>query len=194
MMDLGYRYFIALLPDTAIRHWLSRLAEAAGQAGKRVRAERLHLTLCVVAETEVRDRFILPRVEAALAGRSLSSAPIRLGTVRGGKHGAALHTIGRQDEIQELYRAVVGGLATRGLFPLHRTSGLHPHITLGYDPCRFDRFRMPREWIPDALVLIESELGKTIHNVRGRWPLLPPLQGVLPLRCAICAAGVAGQR
>jgi hypothetical protein len=36
---------------------------------------------------------------------------------------------------------------------------------------------LPREWIPDELLLIESEVGCGIHNVLARWSLLPPRQG-----------------
>jgi hypothetical protein len=30
------------------------------------------------------------------------------------------------------------------------------------------------------LLLIESEVGRGIHNVLARWPLLPPPQGTFP--------------
>jgi hypothetical protein len=30
------------------------------------------------------------------------------------------------------------------------------------------------------LLLIESEVGRGVHNVLARWPLLPPSQGSFP--------------
>lgn len=179
-MREGYRYFLGFRPDPVLRGWLAALCVAARQHGKRVAADHLHLTLCVIAEAAERDHFLVPRVISALAGETLSSCPIRLGRVIGTGTGAAIHTLGRQDEIQAFYRALVARLAVRDLRPLHRRSGLNPHVTLGYDHSPPFRFRQPREWIPGELFLIESEVGHGRHNILGRWPLLPPLQGFFP--------------
>jgi 2'-5' RNA ligase len=185
-----YRYFFAFRPDLALRCWLASLADAAGQHGKRIRAELFHLTLCVIAELEHRDRFITSRAHSALAGRSLFSCPFWLGRVRGGRSGAAVHAMGRQGDIQDFYRMLLACLAERDLLPLHRKSGLQPHMTLGHDPCVFEPFKLPRQWIPGELLLIESEVGNGVHNVLARWPLLPPRQGAFafespsPLRAA----------
>jgi hypothetical protein len=103
-----------------------------------------------------------------------------LGRVHGGAGGALVRTIGRQDELQDFYSALVRWVAGRGLAPLHRKAGLRPHITLGYESCRVDPFNLAIGWVPDALLLIESEVGRSRHNLLGRWPLLPPRQGVLP--------------
>jgi 2'-5' RNA ligase len=175
-----YRYFLGFRPDPVLRRWLEALCNRAGQFGKRVKADHFHLTLCVIAEPEARDHFIVPRVEAALSGNSLSSAPFWLGRVRGGEGGAAVHSRGRKPGLLALYRDLVACLAARDMHPLHRKSGLNPHVTLGHDPCAFEAFLTLHEWIPDALLLIESEVGNGIHNVLGRWPLLAPRQGFLP--------------
>jgi 2'-5' RNA ligase len=175
-----YRYFLASRPGLALRAELVGLREAAGQVRRLVATELLHLTWCVIAETAERDRFILPRVEAALSGLLFASGPLWLGRVRGGGGGAAVHSRGRKPEIMALYRELVAALAARDLHPLHRQSGLSPHLTLGHDPCAFAPFMIVHEWIPDELLLIESEVGNSVHNVLARWPLLPPRQGVLP--------------
>lgn len=179
-MRAGYRYFLGFRPDPILRAWLASLGAAAGQIEKRVAAENLHLTLCVIAEAVERDAFILSRVTAALAGEALASCPIRLGRVIGSGAGAAVHTLGRQEEIQLFYRALIARLATRELLPLHRRSGLNPHVTLGYERGPVFRYKRPREWIPTELFLIESEVGRGRHNLLGLWPLLPPSQGIFP--------------
>jgi 2'-5' RNA ligase len=173
-----YRYFLAFRPNLALRCWLESLADAAGQYEKRIEAHLFHLTLCVIAEVEHRDRFILSRVQSTLAGRSIVSCAFWLGRLRGGPNGAAVHAMGRQREIQDFYRILLACLAERAILPLHRKSGLHPHVTLGYDPCAIDPFNLPFQWVPDELLLIESEAGNGVHNVLMRWPLLPPRQGV----------------
>jgi 2'-5' RNA ligase len=171
-----YRYFVGFRPSPVARAGLRSLSAPTGQ--HRAAEELLHLTLFVIAETALREHFLLSRVDAALAGQALSAPVVRLGRVRGGPGGALVGAIGRQDEIQDFYDLLRHLLGTRT--PMHRQSGLHAHVTLGHDPCRFGPFKAPLEWVPNALLLIESEVGRTRHNVLGRWPLLPPRQGVLP--------------
>jgi 2'-5' RNA ligase len=172
-----FRYFFAFRPDPFLRCWLASLADAAGQSARRVRAEYFHLTLCVIAELAHRDHFIAARADSALAGRALSSCPLWLGWLRGGPHGAAVRATRGQHEIQDFYRMLLACLAGRDILPLHRKSGLRPHVTLGRDPYALAPLKLPRMWIPDELLLIESEVGRGVHNVLVRWPLLPPRQG-----------------
>lgn len=172
-----YRYFLAFRPDLALRLWLDTLADSAGQQERRIRADYFHLTLCVIAQLDVRDHFIVSRVQSALAGRSLVSCPFWLGRLRGGREGAVVRSMGRQQEIQHFYRMLLACLAERAILPLYRKSGLHPHVTLGHDPCALNPLNLPREWIPNELLLIESEVGNGEHHVLARWPLLPPRQG-----------------
>jgi 2'-5' RNA ligase len=58
--------------------------------------------------------------------------------------------------------------------------GFHPHLTIGHDRCAFEPFLILHEWVPDELLLIESGVGNGVHNILGRWPLLPARQGLLP--------------
>lgn len=172
-----YRYFVGCRPDPATR---DVLADTAARAGQRVHPKLLHLTLCVIAELTERASSLLPHVSAALGERALSTFRVALGRVRGGPHGAFVGTLGQQDDIQDCYSALGRLLRLRGITPLHRRSGLHPHVTLGHDPCQFESYKIGLEWFPKELLLIESEVGRTRHNVIGRWPLLPPRQGSLP--------------
>jgi 2'-5' RNA ligase len=177
-----YRYFLCFRPDAPARQLLAAAGKKAGQHRRQLPKELLHFTLCVVHETktEERDHFVLRRIEAALEGHALASMPIPLGRVIGGRHGALVRTIGRQDAIQDFYSALVRLLRARGIEPLHRKSGLRPHVTLGHDRCDFVPFMIEVEWVPGELLLIESEVGLGKHNVLGRWSLRAPAQGWLP--------------
>jgi len=190
---LCYRYFLAFRPDTVLRCWLTSLADAVGQHAKRVPDEYFHLTLCVIAELHHRDPWIVAQVRSALHS-PLSSCRFQVGRLQGDPEGAAVHAVGSQCEIQDFYRTLVARLATRAIVPLYRESGLHPHVTLGRDPCVVETSALPREWIPDELLLIESEVGNGVHRVQARWPLLPPRQGsfafeVPPLLLAAAGLG-----
>jgi len=172
-----YRYFLGCRPDPNLYPAFLRIAREVGQS---IRLDLLHLTFCVIAEVAERDCFWLSRVRTALAGERLHSFPVHLSRVVGGPHGAEARTFGRQDALQDFYRTIVRQLRAIGIEPLHRKSGLHPHITLGYgtSPPRLEGIAI--EWFPAELLLIESEVGLSRHNVLGRWPLLPPRQGLLP--------------
>ena len=178
--NVRFRYFLASRPGPASLCVLAPLRDATGQGGRRIKAEHLHLTWFVIAETEQRDPFILPRVEAAMTGMSLASGYLWLGRVRGGSKGAAVHSRGGKPDILRLYRDLAARMRERGLPPLHRASGFDPHVTLGYDSCTFPPFTILHEWIPDSIMLIESEVGRRTHNVLASWPLPSPRQGFLP--------------
>lgn len=173
-----FRYLLACRPDAGAR---AQLAAASARAGQRFRPDLYHLTWFVIAERPVRNAALKGRVEDALAGLPLHAAAIRLGLVTGGDFGAVARTVGPQPALQDAYRTLGRALARCGLPPRHRKSGFRPHVTLGHGRCRFPRFRIALEWVPDRLLLIESEVGLTKHNVLAHWPLLPPRQGLLPL-------------
>lgn len=173
-----YRYFLAFRPDPVLRYWIASLRDVAGQSRRFVTDLHLHLTLCVLAETIERDRFIASRVDAALAGAGLSSLRLHLGKVRGGGGGAALYTIGSKADYHAFCRALFARLAARGVIPMFEKK--NPHVTLGHDPCRFEAFEFPCEWMPLEIDLIESEHGNGIHNALGSWPLQSPPQGSFP--------------
>jgi 2'-5' RNA ligase len=105
---------------------------------------------------------------------------IQHGSVKGGPDRATIDSAGGQNAIQDVYRALISLLAQRDITPLYRESGLRAHVTLGHAPRPVERFKAPVQWCPADLLLIESEVGLSRHNVVGRWPLLPPLQGSLP--------------
>lgn len=189
MSDPFYRYFLGFRPDHTLRRYIAAVARKAGQ---RFQPELSHLTLCVIEEAAVRDLFLHRRVDAALASRALHSFCIFLGRVQGNDHGAAVRTIGSQDGIQDFYQMLVRLLAVRGISPLYRKSGLHPHLTLGYAASRFDPFKIAVEWFPNELLLIESEVGNGKHQVIGRWPLLPSPQGSLPFEMPVQGWRLAG--
>ena len=181
-----FRYFLGFQPDPFARDLLAAIAKQLGQS---MRPDKLHLTLCVVAEVEERDRFLAARIAAALAGHSLSSVPIRLSRVKAGELGPMATTVGRQEDIKQFYEMLIGLLAARGILPLHRKSGLRPHVTLGYMPRDFDPFPIAVEWFPQELLLIESHVGDSRHQVVGSWPLLPTPQGTLPFEMPVEPVG-----
>lgn len=172
-----YRYLLAVRPPPMLLPRFQALAESAGQTAA---LNLIHLTLCVVGESVERDPSIRLRIERAIAGLLLYSFPVNFSRLVMNGHGAYARTFGRQDEIMDFYRALVRHLAACGIEPMHRKSGLHPHLTLGYRACTPAVTRIGLSWFPEDLLLIESEVGRTQHNVLACWRLLPPRQPPLP--------------
>jgi RNA 2',3'-cyclic 3'-phosphodiesterase len=175
----GYRYFLGIRLAPQCYPFFRRIGAALGCP---IRLDLLHLTLCVVAEVAERDPYMLRRIQTALGGLQLHSFPVNLSRVIAGPQGARARTFGRQDEIQDFYLELVRLLRVWGLEPLHRKSGLHPHVTLTHVPQPPALLKIAIRWFPTELHLVESEVGLTRHNTLGRWPLLPPRQPQLPLR------------
>jgi 2'-5' RNA ligase len=169
-----YRYFLCWRPDPLLGAEIAALAGPAGQTDHPVRAERLHMTSGIVSQTKERNHFIASRIDAAFARKPLPSCLVRFGRVRGGAGGATLYARGCQDELRAARRYLLGCLARRGIAARETKRA---HVTLGYSPCTFAPFDFVAEWVPSEVLLIESEVGLTKHNVLGSWPLLPPAQG-----------------
>src|SRR3546814_12759745 len=89
-------------------------------------------------------------------------------------------TRGQRREICGFYEAAAARLRAAGIAPLHRKAGLRPHITLGYDACAFASFDIAAWWLPEALLPIESHVGKGRHVVLSRLPLHRPPQASSP--------------
>jgi len=187
-----HRYFLGFRPEPPLRAFLARLRGDAGQRDHAIRDEHLHLTLCILAEAPERERFTETRISAALARRRPPSCPIRLGRLRAGRGGATLYGTGGQHEVRAFRQALLGLLARRGLEPCRAPLRFQPHVTLGHDAVPPLRSLAPVEWVPRELLLIESEVGRSIHHVRGRWPLEPPAQSVLPFDAPLQPLRAAG--
>jgi len=175
-MDLNIRYLLAFQPDPALRALLAAQQPRAGQDARKLDPARLHLTLCTIAECETADPGLMARVATALRDGLPESPPIRLGRVHARAQGAEVVTRGRRAEVCAFYEAIAARLRRCGLSPMHRRSGLRPHVTLGYDRCQFEPFDLTAFWRPDELLLIESHVGRRRHVVLLRLALAPPAQ------------------
>ncbi len=173
----NFRYLLAVRPDP---QWIPQFQRICAALGLSSQFHRWHLTLCVIAETAERDPLIAARVRQALGGVELRSFAVNLSRVRADLTGARAHTVGRQEEIQDFYRILVRLLQAAGIEPLHRKSGLHPHVTLVYRACQTMLLKIAIRWFPSKLLLIESEIGFSKHNVIEQWSLLQPRQLLLP--------------
>lgn len=172
-----FRYFLGFQVAADRAGWLARqLPPVSGDLFAGLKPHLYHLTLCTIAETPVPDPFLRQRVAKALEADLPAAGAIPFGRIVSKGMGAELVTVGSIAEIRQLYAAIVALLAPHGIDPMHRQSGLRPHITLGYGACDFDPVPLAWSWTPGELVLIESHVGHRRHRVLQSWSLLPPAQ------------------
>ncbi|KTE05656.1 hypothetical protein ATE71_17860 [Sphingopyxis sp. H115] len=177
-MDPMFRYFLGFQVAADRAGWLARqLPPVSGDLFAGLKPQNYHLTLCTIAETAEAQPFLRSRVAAAFASGLPAASHIPFGRIMSRDSGAELTTVGSIGGVRHLYDRIVALLGAQGIEPMHRKSGLRPHITLGYGACDFDPVPAAWNWAPRELALIESHVGHRRHRVLQRWPLLPPPQG-----------------
>lgn len=177
MMDPMFRYFLGFQVPADRAGWLARrLPAGTGDLFAGLKPRHYHLTLCTIEESGAPLPFLRQRVSNAFAAGLPAAATIPFGRIVARDMGAELVTAGRVAAIRSLYENVVALLAPHGIEPMHRTSGLRPHVTLGYGKCDFDPLPTAWNWTPRDLVLIESHVGHRRHRVLQSWTLDPPAQ------------------
>jgi hypothetical protein len=174
-----FRYFLGFQVAADRAGWLARqLPPVSGDLFAGLKPQFYHLTLCTIAETLEPQRFLRGQVAKALGADLPAACPIPFGRIvsREGD-GAELVTTGWVGAIRQAYDAIAARLAAHGIDPMHRKSGLRPHITLGYgENDGFDPVPVAWTWAPRDLVLIESHIGHRRHRVLQSWTLAPPAQ------------------
>ncbi|OHD07707.1 MAG: hypothetical protein A3E77_07865 [Sphingopyxis sp. RIFCSPHIGHO2_12_FULL_65_19] len=178
MMDPMFRYFLGFQVAADRAGWLARqLPPVSGDLFAGLKPQLYHMTLCTIAETIEPQPFLSGQVAKAFAAGLPPASAIPFGTIVARDTGVELVTAGRIGGIRQAYDAIIARLATQGIDPMHRKSGLRPHITLGYGRAAdFDPVPLAWTWTPRDLVLIESHVGHRRHRVLQRWTLDAPPQ------------------
>jgi 2'-5' RNA ligase len=170
-----HTWFFAVRPrveDAArIQTFAEDLLASRGITGKRVGAERLHITLELVGHDV--DTSL---VEAALrAGDSLHRSAINICfdaamTFSAPSGPFVLLGDAGLDEVRELRTALAYAMADQGFTPVR---SYEPHMTLGYDSRhRSQRFSIaPIGFRAAEISLVKSHIGFSRHEVLRTWSL-----------------------
>ena len=173
------RLFIALmLPSDAagLTAAVGRDSRARGLTGADIRTDRLHVTLVHVGDYEGElPTSEVGRVARALDRLSMEAVDLVFDQAGGfaGASGAHPHVLlggAGLDGVRTLRQAIWD--AVRGAATTHAGPPFTPHVTLMYaDRLAEARAITPIRWTATELVLIHSEVGRSIHHTLGRWPL-----------------------
>jgi RNA 2',3'-cyclic 3'-phosphodiesterase len=172
--------FFAAMPDPDTAARIAEMAEWL-RSEMHVKARLLHTERLHVTLHHLGDFVRVPEVavaRACAAAASLDVPPFRvtldrIASFKGrpGHHPLVLMGSSGLDELTGLQQRLGDALRAAGL----RVSRARftPHLTLLYDQGRFDpRAIEPIAWTAREFVLIDSWLGKTRYDVKGRWPLM----------------------
>jgi 2'-5' RNA ligase len=175
------RLFFALLPDAAAIVQAGAITDtltgAHGLSGRRLAPSRLHVTLHHVGDFAGLPADVVGRAKAA--GEGLRHAPIAIRFDRAGSFVRRQRTLplvlrgGGQVIPVIAFQHVLGEAMARQGFRMPPSSHYTPHMTLLYDPRYVEpKAVTPVEWTAREFVLIRSLIGKTRHEVLGRWMLI----------------------
>lgn len=166
----GHRLFFAIRPPITLAR---QIAHAASwfDTGRAVRPDHLHVTIDILD-----DRDTVPTaLEQVLIGigDAVRASPftVRFDQAVGSRRSVALRLRHRNTGLDALRHAIGAGRQAVGLAE-REGYRFAAHMTLGYrEGESFSQPIAPVSWTASEFVLIHSHLGKTRHDVVGRWTL-----------------------
>jgi len=167
------RLFFAALPDADTAERITRTARhlrtSHGLAGKPLRPEHFHVTLCHVETGIGLTPGIVDSAKTCAAGVAMPSFRVSFDRAESFRNGALVlrgddGTIGLDILQQRLSDALEG--------EPRKARPFTPHVTLLRDNHRVPEQRIePIEWTVREVVLVHSLSGRTTHRHLARWPL-----------------------
>jgi len=167
-----HRLFFALLPPPVLARQVATAAGWFEPEGRALAAERLHVTMFILDDRPSRPDALVHALKAI--GRSVDRGPVAvtLDRATGSRRSVVLRPAHRHPALHDLH-ARLGELARERRIAPRERHGFAPHMTLGYrDGEPFTQPVSPVGWLARELVLIDSHVGRTRHEVLGRWPLV----------------------
>ena len=167
------RLFLAVLPDpetaTRIAETARHLRLSHGLAGKPLRPEHFHVTLCHIGDWVGLSPAVVDNAKACAASVEMPSFRVCFDRAESFRNGALVlrgddGTIGLDVLQQRLSDALDGEPSKARSFT--------PHVTLLRDGhCVPEQRIEPIEWNVREVVLVHSLLGRTTHRPIARWSL-----------------------
>jgi 2'-5' RNA ligase len=166
-----HRMFFAIRPPLPLARQITGPASWFENDLEKLRPEHLHATIDILEDRE--------RVSAALErdlkaiGDAVEAAPFEMyfDTVVGNDRSIALRPRRKNTSFSTLYQRIAVAREAAGL-PARAGYRSSAHMTLGYrNGAPFTQAIAPIGWTADAFVLVHSHVGRTRHDVIGRWLL-----------------------
>ena len=166
-----HRLFLAIVPPPPLARQIAQAALWYGPEGRGARADRMHVTIDILDDFEDRPAHAIDTLCAVMGSVAAAAVAIELDQAVGSTRSVALRARRRNPALDRFHRAVGAARARTGL-PQRAGYRFSPHLTLFYrDGAPFSRAIAPIRWVADEFVLVHSLVGRTQHEILGRWPL-----------------------
>lgn len=161
-----FRLFFALLPPPGVAAEIGWWRDQSGWRRGPVSDARLHMTFLRIGDFAASPAGLIARLAARMARLSLPACRIVLDRMVFDSKAARLVASERITALISAQWRLRDGLC------LPSRARFSPHVTLHYDPGAASATWIdPISWRATELVLIESLVGRHVHQIRGRWPL-----------------------
>lgn len=171
---MAHRLFFAVMPDPDTAARIARmkgwLRSEVHVTARLLGTDRLHITLHTLGDFVHVPDVIVARACAAAAAIDVQPFGVTLDRVSSFGRPLVLTASAGQGALADFQRELGDALRSAGL----RVSSARfkPHLTLLYEEGKFgQRAIEPITWTVREFVLIDSWLGKTHYDIKGRWPL-----------------------
>ncbi len=166
-----HRLFFALFPPPLVARRIAHWAERFGPHAALVRADRLHVRLDILDDSDMFPSDVAERLIEVSTLIAADPFMIELDQVSGGGGTIALRPRLRNPALQSLASAISGARAEAGIAG-REGYRFSPHLTLLYREGRpFSETVTPFAWEVKEFTLVHSLLGHTRHVPLGSWPL-----------------------
>lgn len=168
---LCHRLFFAIRPPITIARQVTNAAHWFGDGGGVLRAEHVHVTLDILDDVAAFDRELTRRLLEV--GEAVAAEPFRivLDRVAGSARSIALRPSHQLPALDALRGEIARHRSATGITD-REGYRFSPHLTLGYRKGQpFGEAIAPVEWDVRDFVLIHSHVGRTRHDLLGRWTL-----------------------
>lgn len=166
-----HRFFFAVRPPVVLARAMAQSALWFGPGSENVRPDRLHVTLDILDDFPLFPAEAAERLKAAGAAVAAEPFEIVLDQAVGSSRSVALKP---QRKVVGLHRLAeaIGEQRSRAGLPLRQDYAFSPHLTLFYRDGRpFTQRIEPIRWEVEEFFLVHSLVGRTRHELIGRWPL-----------------------
>lgn len=166
-----HRLFFAIKPDPVTARRTDVFAEEIAAGARRVRPEHHHVTLAI---TKDYAHFPRPLADALLqAGTAVAADPfdLTLDRLAASRRSVALRPAKSHPPLMALQRQIASAVDRQRISQRPGWS-FSPHQTLFYregEP--WQRPVQGFRWQVGEFVLVHSLVGRTRHDILGRWPL-----------------------
>jgi 2'-5' RNA ligase len=169
---LLYRPFFALKPPAQVARQIDHFVRTLDPTADHILTAHQHVTIGITTDAPVYPYELIKALRRAAAGICAAPFDLMLDRLSVGGRSAALRPSHMVPALGVLQQEVERAMRAAGALPRPGWA-FSPHQTLFYRQSRPEQRTIAGfGWRVEELVLICSHVGRTRHEIIGRWPLV----------------------